>query len=131
MEQEQKKGLIQGPIMMYIVMFLAYALVNFHRYATSMTASMLAEDMALTAAQVTAYIGAYTWTNAIMQLPAGIICDKYGARKLLTICYAISAIGLLLIAYSGSFAGIVIGRIILTIGIRRLYSMQRYDVSRC
>ena len=67
MEKKNKLG-ITGPVMMYVVMFLAYALKNFHSYATSMTASLLQTDLGLTAAQVSLYIAAYTWTNAIVQL---------------------------------------------------------------
>ena len=59
MEKKNKLG-ITGPVMMYVVMFLAYALKNFHSYATSMTASLLQTDLGLTAAQVSLYIAAYT-----------------------------------------------------------------------
>lgn len=122
MDKKNKIG-ITGPIMMYVVMFLAYALKNFHSYATSMTASLLQTDLGLTAAQVTLYIAAYTWTNAIVQLPAGIVCDRWSAKKLLGFSYIAAAVGCLLVAYSGSLAGIVIGRIILTIGISFVFNV--------
>ena len=109
--------------MMYIVMFLAYALKNFHSYATSMTASMLQTDLGLTVAQVTIYIAAYTWTNAIVQLPAGIACDLYSAKKLLGFSYLLAAAGCLMIAYTGNFTLIVVGRILLTIGISFVFNV--------
>ena len=109
--------------MMYVVMFLAYALKNFHSYATSMTASLLQTDLGLTAAQVSLYIAAYTWTNAIVQLPAGIVCDRWSAKKLLGFSYIAAAVGCLLVAYSGSLAGIVIGRVILTVGISFVFNV--------
>ncbi len=122
MEKKNKLG-ITGPVMMYVVMFLAYALKNFHSYATSMTASLLQTDLGLTAAQVSLYIAAYTWTNAIVQLPAGIVCDRWSAKKLLGFSYIAAAVGCLLVAYSGSLAGIVIGRVILTIGISFVFNV--------
>ena len=109
--------------MMYVVMFLAYALKNFHSYATSMTASLLQTDLGLTAAQVSLYIAAYTWTNAIVQLPAGIVCDRWSAKKLLGFSYVAAAVGCLMVAYSGSLAGIVIGRVILTVGISFVFNV--------
>lgn len=115
--------LLTGPVMMYVVMFLAYALKNFHSYATSMTASLLQTDLGLTAAQVSLYIAAYTWTNAIVQLPAGIVCDRWSAKKLLGFSYIAAAVGCLLVAYSGSLAGIVIGRVILTVGISFVFNV--------
>lgn len=122
MEKKNKLG-ITGPVMMYVVMFLAYALKNFHSYATSMTASLLQTDLGLTAAQVSLYIAAYTWTNAIVQLPAGIVCDRWSAKKLLGFSYVAAAVGCLLVAYSGSLAGIVIGRVILTVGISFVFNV--------
>lgn len=122
MEKKNKLG-ITGPVMMYVVMFLAYTLKNFHSYATSMTASLLQTDLGLTAAQVSLYIAAYTWTNAIVQLPAGIVCDRWSAKKLLGFSYIAAAVGCLLVAYSGSLAGIVIGRVILTVGISFVFNV--------
>lgn len=122
MEKKNKLG-ITGPVMMYVVMFLAYALKNFHSYATSMTASLLQTDLGLTAAQVSLYIAAYTWTNAIVQLPAGIVCNRWSAKKLLGFSYIAAAVGCLLVAYSGSLAGIVIGRVILTVGISFVFNV--------
>ena len=122
MEKKNKLG-ITGPVMMYVVMFLAYALKNFHSYATSMTASLLQTDLGLTAAQVSLYIAAYTGTNAIVQLPAGIVCDRWSAKKLLGFSYIAAAVGCLLVAYSGSLAGIVIGRVILTVGISFVFNV--------
>ena len=122
MEKKNKLG-ITGPVMMYVVMFLAYALKNFHSYATSMTASLLQTDLGLTAAQVSLYIAAYTWTNAIVQLPAGIVCDRWSAKKLLGFSYVAAAVGCLMVAYSGSLAGIVIGRVILTVGISFVFNV--------
>lgn len=122
MEKKNKLG-ITGPVMMYVVMFLAYALKNFHSYATSMTASLLQTDLGLTAAQVSLYIAAYTWTNAIVQLPAGIVCDRWSAKKLLGFSYVSAAVGCLMVAYSGSLAGIVIGRVILTVGISFVFNV--------
>lgn len=122
MEKKNRIG-ITGPVMMYVIMFLAYALKNFHSYATSMTASLLQTDLGLTAAQVTIYIAAYTWTNAIVQLPAGIVCDTWSAKKLLGFSYIAAAIGCLMVAYSGTLVGIVVGRIILTIGISFVFNV--------
>ena len=122
METNTKKGM-QGPLMMYVVMFVAYALKNFHSYATSMTASMLQAELSLTVSQVTLYIAAYTWTNAIVQLPAGIACDLYSAKKLLGLSYVLAAIGCFMIAYTNNFALIVVGRVLLTIGISFVFNV--------
>lgn len=58
-----------------------------------------------------------------MQLPAGIVCDRWSAKKLLGFSYIAAAVGCLLVAYSGSLAGIVIGRVILTVGISFVFNV--------
>lgn len=108
---------------MYAVLFIAYAMVNFHRYATSMTASILATDLALDAGQVALYIGVYTWCNAIMQLPAGLITDRISARKLLSVIYFLAGAGLLLMAYTNSFPLILLGRGILTAAVACVFNI--------
>lgn len=108
---------------MYAVLFIAYAMVNFHRYATSMTASILATDLALDAGQVALYIGVYTWCNAIMQLPAGLITDRISARKLLSVIYFLAGAGLLLMAYTNSFPLILVGRGILTAAVACVFNI--------
>lgn len=55
-------------------------------------------------------IGAYGLTQAILQIPAGMLSDKYGRRPIIYIGLIIFAIGSLVAAYSDSVYGVTFGR---------------------
>lgn len=55
-------------------------------------------------------IGAYGLTQALLQIPAGILSDKFGRRPIIYIGLFIFAIGSLVAAYSDSVYGVTAGR---------------------
>jgi MFS family permease len=57
-------------------------------------------------------IGAYGLTQALLQIPAGMLSDKFGRRPIIYIGLVIFAIGSLIAAYSESVYGVTLGRAI-------------------
>ena len=55
-------------------------------------------------------IGAYGLTQALLQIPAGMLSDKFGRRPIIYIGLVIFAIGSLVAAYSESVYGVTLGR---------------------
>ncbi|CAM3932350.1 MFS transporter [Shewanella aquimarina] len=55
-------------------------------------------------------IGAYGLTQAILQIPMGILSDKYGRKPIILIGLALFALGSLLAASADSIYGVVAGR---------------------
>jgi MFS family permease len=55
-------------------------------------------------------IGAYGLTQALLQIPAGILSDRFGRRPVIFIGLVIFACGSLVAAYSNSVYGVTIGR---------------------
>ncbi|ASJ95553.1 MULTISPECIES: MFS transporter [Shewanella] len=55
-------------------------------------------------------IGAYGLTQAILQIPMGILSDKYGRKPIILIGLAVFALGSLLAASADSIYGVVAGR---------------------
>ncbi|MFT6985797.1 MAG: MFS family permease [Psychromonas sp.] len=55
-------------------------------------------------------IGAYGLTQALLQIPAGMLSDKYGRRPIIFAGLVIFAIGSLVAAYSDSVYGVTAGR---------------------
>ena len=55
-------------------------------------------------------IGAYGLTQALLQIPAGILSDRFGRRPVIFIGLLIFALGSLVAAYSDSVYGVTIGR---------------------
>jgi len=55
-------------------------------------------------------IGAYGLTQALLQIPAGMLSDKFGRRPIIYIGLSIFAIGSLVAAYSDTIYGVTAGR---------------------
>ena len=55
-------------------------------------------------------IGAYGLTQAVLQIPAGMLSDKFGRRPIIYIGLVVFAIGSLVAAYSESVYGVTLGR---------------------
>ena len=55
-------------------------------------------------------IGAYGLTQALLQIPAGMLSDKFGRRPIIYIGLLIFAIGSLVAAYSETVYGVTVGR---------------------
>jgi len=61
-------------------------------------------------------IGAYGLTQAILQIPMGILSDKYGRKPIIMAGFVLFAIGSLISASSGYIYGVVFGRAVQGMG---------------
>lgn len=107
---------------MFGAIFIAYFVVNFHRYAGGISAPILIKEFSLTPSQVGLYGALFTYTYAFSNFPAGILIDKFGSRKLIAILYTIAAIGTAIIGAGTSFTLILLGRVLVAMGIAPVYA---------
>lgn len=114
---------------MVIVLFTAYFFVNFHRYAGGVSAPYLVQELSLTPTQVGLYGALFTYVYAFINFPAGVLTDKFGARKLTAILYLVASIGTLLIAISNNFTMILIGRVMIAAGVAPVYNASAKGIS--
>lgn len=114
---------------MIVVLFSAYFFVNFQRYAGGVSAPYLIKELSLDPGQVGLYSALFTYVYAFANFPAGILTDKFGARKLMSVLYIVAAIGTLIIAFSDNFTMIIIGRILIAAGIAPVYNAAAKGIS--
>ena len=120
MKTEDQK-LKRSKVSMYVIIFIAYFFVNFHRYAGSMSAPVLIQELGFTPTQIGWFGAIFTYSYAFANLPAGILIDKFGSRKLIAILYAGAAVGTLFLATGDNYAMILIGRALIAAGIAPVY----------
>ncbi|MGD9475152.1 MAG: nitrate/nitrite transporter [Eubacteriaceae bacterium] len=120
MKNEDQK-LKQSKISMYVIIFIAYFFVNFHRYAGSMSAPVLIDELGFTPTQIGWFGAIFTYCYAFANLPAGILIDKFGSRKLIAVLYIGAAVGTLFLATGNNYAMILIGRALIAAGIAPVY----------
>ncbi len=82
----------------------------FQRVTPAALAHELAKELAPTATALGWLSATYFYCYALMQLPSGLLADKFGPRKLFIGASAAAAAGTLLFAFAESFVTAAIGR---------------------
>lgn len=63
----------------------------------------------------------YFYIYAAMQMPAGILVDYYGPRKIVTMAMLVAALGAVIFGSAAGMEGIYAGRVLSTLGISVIY----------
>ena len=92
----------------------AFYLIGFYqRVAPAVITRELMSDFALGAAALGNLAAFYYYSYVAMQIPAGVLADRWGPRRVLTAGAAIAAIGTLLFALAPGYAAASLGRLLI------------------
>jgi len=92
--------------------FLSYAF----RVAPSTLATRLAESFHTTASALGFMSSVYFWVTVVMQIPAGVLSDRIGPRRLIAMGCLIVAAGAALFGLTPDYTGAVTGRLFIGLG---------------
>ena len=97
---------------------VAFLTAYFHRTVIGVVSDSLMRDFAIERATDLGWLASiYFWTYAALQLPAGIMADVFGPRRVISLALLVSAAGSLLFGIADSLAALYAGRFITTLGI--------------
>jgi MFS family permease len=82
----------------------------FQRVTPAALAQELAQELAPTATALGWLSATYFYCYAVMQLPAGLLADRFGPRRLFIAATAAAVAGTLLFAWAETFAAAAVGR---------------------
>ena len=82
----------------------------FQRVTPAALAHELSKELAPTATALGWLSATYFYCYALMQLPSGLLADKFGSRRLFVAASAAAVVGTLLFAFADSFVTAAIGR---------------------
>ncbi|MDO7863320.1 MFS transporter [Brochothrix thermosphacta] len=99
-----------------LLLFLGWAIGNLDRYLINYAVVDIANDLALTATQTGVVLSSFFLGYAIMQMPGGLLADKYGAKKILLTAVIIWSIFTGLTAVAWSFSALIVIRFLFGIG---------------
>ncbi|HUN67957.1 MAG TPA: MFS transporter [Burkholderiales bacterium] len=85
----------------------------YQRVAPAVITRELMGDFALGAAALGNLAAVYYYSYVAMQIPAGVMADRWGPRRVLTAGAALAALGTLLFASAGSYALAGFGRLLI------------------
>lgn len=105
----------------YGVLAVAYFFVYFHRTSPAVMAPEILKDFHVEPAALGLLSSMYFYAYALGQLPAGILADKWGARKTVAVFLLIAGLGGLIFGLTKSFTGLIMGRFIVGLGVGFVY----------
>jgi len=95
---------------------LFYCYNYFLRVSPSVMESSLTQAFHITATQFGALAGFYYWSYTPMQLPAGMIYDRFGARLVLVVACLTAVLGLMLFINANTYSVAGAGRLLIGFG---------------
>ena len=102
----------------FLVAFAAgYFLSYLFRTVNAVISPELTRDLTLAPGALGLLTGAYFVTFALVQLPAGMLLDRYGPRRVEPVLLALAGAGALLFALAEGVAGLVLARALIGAGV--------------
>jgi nitrate/nitrite transporter NarK len=90
-----------------------YLVGFFQRVAPAVITRELSAEFALTAASLGNLAAVYYYSYVAIQIPTGIVVDRWGPRRVIALGAAIAAVGTLLFAVSQSYTLVALGRLLI------------------
>jgi predicted MFS family arabinose efflux permease len=100
----------------YAAFSAAVFISQYHRTAITLLAPHLTRELGLTADRLGFVAASYFVAFALMQLPTGLLLDRYGPRRT-TACLTVLAVaGAAVFALAEGFAALVLGQVLMGVG---------------
>jgi MFS family permease len=111
-------GTYWRPIVLVFLPFAAgYFLSYFFRTINAVIAGQLTDELGLDASQLGLMTSVYFLTFAAIQLPLGVLLDRFGPRRVQSGLLLVAAGGAAVFATSDQFAALVVGRALIGFGV--------------
>ncbi len=103
------------------IVSLSYLMVYFHRVAPAVVSDLLMAEFNLSGAVLGNLAAIYFYVYTLMQLPAGVLADGFGAKKTIFWGMMVSGIGSLIFAASTILGFAFLGRILIGFGVSVIF----------
>lgn len=106
----------RGRLWLFAITALCFILCQFTRSVTGVLGPTLRAEIGLSAEQLGTITGAFFWGIALMQIPSGILFDRYGPRLTMTLTLFAGVAGGLMFAFGRTFGELAVGMFVLGLG---------------
>ncbi len=100
----------------FIITSTMFLLSQFYRVSNAVIAPHLVQDLKLDTESLGLLSASFFYAFAITQIPIGILLDRIGSRRTMTILSLIAVLGALVFAWADSLISGMLGRILLGVG---------------
>lgn len=105
----------------FAVLFTAYVMVYFHRFAPGAVSQDLKKAFDLTAASLGSLAAMYFYIYAVMQIPSGVLADSLGPRKTVVAGNFLAGMGSILFGLAPTLAVASAGRLLVGLGVSVIF----------
>ena len=105
----------------FLILSIQYLLVYFHRVAPAVTAPELINAFEISGTALGVLASAYFYSYGIMQIPVGILSDRWGPRRVIVLSSFIASLGAISFGLSPGFSVAIISRVLIGIGVSALF----------
>ena len=116
-KQEKVKKVESYRWVIWLILASMYVFVTFHRMGTGVVREALQTDFSIGAVEFANIGSMYFYAYFIMQIPSGILADKLGPKKTVSIFSIIAAIGSVLFGIAPNIMVAYFGRFLVGIGV--------------
>ncbi|HUJ68180.1 MAG TPA: MFS transporter [Syntrophorhabdales bacterium] len=109
-------GFWKGRYSVILIMFIAWILSYVDRMVMSVSMPYIAKDFHLTPVAVGILMSSFFFGYALMQIPAGMLADRFGVRKVITVGLVWWSAFTALTAWAGSYAIMLVIRVLFGLG---------------
>ena len=106
----------RGRLWLFAITAACFILCQFTRSVTGVLGPTLRAEIGLSAEQLGTVTGAFFWGIALMQIPSGVLFDRYGPRLIVALTLFVGVVGGLLFAFGTSFEELTAGMFVLGLG---------------
>ena len=103
-------------LIVLIPIMLAFSLSQFFRSAQALLAGPLREELAVTPEQLGLVAGSFHFGFALMQIPVGVLLDRYGPRLTNGVLTILTVVGAVIFANAQSVLGLMVGQAVIGVG---------------
>ncbi|MDO5861286.1 MAG: MFS transporter [Thermoplasmata archaeon] len=102
----------------FAVLTIGYFFVYFHRISVSVVGSDIVSDVGGTIGVLSSV---YFWTYTAMQIPCGLLTDRFGPRASCSVFLVIASVGSLITCVGDEFWMMVLGKMMIAAGMAVIY----------
>ncbi len=103
------------------ILSIQYLFVYFHRVCPAVVASDLMKSFNLSGTSLGILASVYFYSYGVMQIPVGILSDRWGPKKVITLFSLVAACGSIMFGISHHFNMAIISRIFVGLGVSAIF----------
>ena len=108
---------VKKSVIIFCVFAFAFFISTLLRAITATLTPVLTNEFDLSAGNLGLLAGGYFIGFSLMQIPAGLLLDKYGPKKVIPYLLLIALVGTISFAFAKNFTGLFISRIFIGVGV--------------